>query len=100
MKLKNWLGIAALSLAAFTAGRFTYPTTAVHADSPDSPQVELRPVGGDSSLVVYYPKLNKVFIYQTPLIGAPKWGCSYSIQLGAPGGTVERQQCPMQPSQF
>jgi hypothetical protein len=41
---------------------------------------------------VYYPSLKKLFVYQ-PFAGPPTWNCAYSIQLSAPGGTVERKAC-------
>ncbi len=98
-KINTWLAAAALALAAFTLGRWNGLTTVVKADSVDSPQIQVRPVEGQSSLIVYYPNLNKVFVYQNPFVGMPKWGCSYSIQLSTPGGVVDREQCPMMPSQ-
>lgn len=98
--LKTWLPGIALTLGAFILGRSSSPSLHVSADSGDAPQVSVRPVGGDSSLIVYYPKLNKVYIYQSPFIGAPKWNCAYSIQLSTAGGTIEREQCPNPSLQF
>ena len=89
-----------VALAAFIVGRSTGPATSVKADSMDSPQVQVRPVTGDSSLIVYYPKQNKVFVYQTPFVGLPTWSCSYSIQLSTPGGNIQRQPCPAPGQQF
>ena len=57
---------------------------------------KIRPVGGDSSLTVFYPGINKLFVYQNPFVGLPTWNCAYSIQLSTPGGKVERQACPRQ----
>jgi hypothetical protein len=83
------LGVAIL---AFGIGRWAGSYGVVKADSGDSPQVDVRQIGGDSSLVVYYPSLKKMFVYQ-PFAGQPTWPCAYSIQLSAPGGTVDRQAC-------
>jgi hypothetical protein len=92
-KPKLWLLAIAITLAAFLAGRWSNSNTSVRADSGASPQIEVRPIGGDSSLTVYYPNLNKLFVYQNPFVGLPKWNCSYSIQLSEPGGQIERKPC-------
>jgi hypothetical protein len=92
-KKNSWFIAAAVALAAFTVGRWSSANTSVKADSAGNPQIEVRPIGGDSSLTVYYPGLNKLFVYQNPFVGLPTWPCSYSIQLSEPGGKVERQPC-------
>jgi len=95
-KINTWLATIALALAAFAVGRWNGSTSVVKADSGDTPQIQVRPVEGQSSLIVYYPNLNKVFVYQNPFVGMPKWDCAYYIKLGTPGGKVERKQCPAQ----
>lgn len=92
-KLNPWLVVIAVALAAFLAGRWSNSNNSVQADSSSTPHIEVRPIGGDSSLTVFYPNLNKLFVYQTPFVGLPKWNCSYSIQLSTPGGQIERQPC-------
>ena len=99
-KTNTLLAAFALALAVFIAGRWSGSMVRVSADSTDSPQIQVRPVAGDSSLIVYYPKLNKFFVYQNPFVGLPTWGCAYSIQLSTPGGTVQRQPCSNPGSQF
>ncbi len=89
-----FLIVIAAVLAAFTAGRWSRSGETVKADSGESPQIEVREVAGNSSLVVYYPSLKKLFVYQNPFVGLPTWPCAYSVQLGAPGGHVDRQPCP------
>lgn len=86
--------IMAAALGAFLVGRWSTLTTSVLADSAGTPQIEVRPIGGDSSLTVFYPGINKLFVYQTPFVGMPSWSCSYSIQLSTPGGKIDRQPCP------
>jgi len=95
-KINTWLAAIALALASFTLGRWNGSMTAARADSGDTPQIQVRPVDAQSSLIVYYPNLNKVFVYQNPFIGMPKWDCAYSIKLGTPGGKIERKQCSAQ----
>ena len=95
-KINTGLAAIALALAAFTLGRWNSSTTVVKAQSSSTPQIDVRPVDGQSSLIVYYPDLKKVFVYQNPFIGMPKWGCAYSIKLDKPGGTIERKQCSAQ----
>lgn len=95
MQKTTVLALAAMVLAAFLAGRWSEAGNAVKADSVGSPLIQVQSIRGDSSLTVYYPDINKVFVYQTPFVGLPKWGCSYSIQLSStPGGPVDREPCP------
>jgi hypothetical protein len=89
----SWLVVAALMLAAFAMGKWSNSNSTVRADSAGNPQIEVRPIGGDSSLTVYYPGLNRLFVYQNPFVGLPTWPCAYSIQLSEPGGKVERKPC-------
>jgi hypothetical protein len=91
-----YLMFIAVGAGSFLAGRWSTSTRSVLADSAGTPQIEIRPVGGDSSLTVFYPGMNKLFVYQNPFVGLPTWNCAYSIQLSAPGGKVERQACPAQ----
>ncbi len=92
MKNNILLMMLGVSILAFGIGHWAGSYGVVKADSGDSPQVDVRQIGGDSSLVVYYPSVKKMFVYQ-PFAGPPTWPCAYSIQLSAPGGTVERQAC-------
>jgi hypothetical protein len=89
---RNYLLMAvAVTLLAFGIGRWAGSSGVVRADSGDA-QIDVRQIDGSSSLVVYYPSLKKLFVYQ-PFAGPPTWNCAYSIQLSAPGGTVERKAC-------
>jgi hypothetical protein len=90
-KTRFTLTLLIIALAAFLARRWSGFTTPVRADAA-GPQIDIRDIGGGSSLVVYYPDMKKLFVYQ-PFAGPPTWPCAYSIQLGSPGGKVERQQC-------
>jgi hypothetical protein len=94
MSKRNPCFVAILAaLAAFAVARWSISHTTVKADSIETPQIEVRPIGGDTSLTVYYPSLNKLFVYQNPFVGRPTWSCSYSIQLSTPGGSIERKPC-------
>jgi hypothetical protein len=95
MRKPGSLLIAAVAIvAAFAAGRWSTFDTAVKAQSGGTPQIEVRPIGADASLTVFYPNLNKLFVYQNPFVGYPGSNCAYSIQLSSPGGKVDRQPCP------
>ena len=87
------LMFVAVATGSFLAGHWSASTGSVFADSAGTPQIEIRPVGGDSSLTVFYPGMNKLFVYQNPFVGLPTWNCAYSIQLSTPGGKIERQSC-------
>ncbi|WP_321474087.1 hypothetical protein [uncultured Paludibaculum sp.] len=91
MKTRLLLWGLLVAAAGFEAGRLAAPASRVRADD-EMPQVDVRPVGAGTNLVVYYPTLKKMFFYQ-PFVGQPTWGCQYAIQLSTPGGTVERSQC-------
>jgi hypothetical protein len=100
MQKTTYLGLATVGLAAFLAGQWTNSSTRVKAASTEAPVFQVQPIRGDTSLTVYYPSLNKMFVYQTPFAGMPKWNCAYSIQLGTPGGSIVRQPCPHPGQQF
>jgi len=90
---KSYLWLAgAIALVAFGIGQWAGSYRSVHADSGGGAQIDVRQIDGTSSLVVYYPSINKLFVYQ-PFAGPPTWSCAYSITLSTPGGTVERQAC-------
>lgn len=92
-KTRPLLIFTGVVLLTFMAGRWSRFDGTVKADSGDNPQVEVREISGASSLVVYYPNLKKMFVYQNPFVGLPTWPCAYSIQLSSPGGSVNRQPC-------
>ena len=83
----------AVALMGYIAGRWSTGNHEVKANSDANPQIEVRPIAGDTSLTVFYPGLNKLFVYQNPFVGMPTWQCSYAIQLSTPGGKVKRQPC-------
>ncbi len=93
-KMSTILNFAMMAFAAFLIGRWTASSRAVKAASGGSPQIQVQAIRGDSSLTVYYPDLNKLFVYQTPFVGLPNWGCAYSVQLSTPGGNIDREPCP------
>lgn len=93
MKTNLMLIVLCVAVVTFSLGRFAGAYGVVRADSTESPQIDIRQISGGSSLVVYYPDLKKMFVYQ-PFAGQPIWPCQYSIQLSTPGGAVERQACP------
>ena len=95
-KSRLFLFAMAAVVAAFLAGRWSRFSDPIKADSGDNAQVEVREVTGGSSLLVYYPNLKKLYVYQNPFVGLPTWACSYSVQLGGPGNPVKRQPCPAQ----
>ena len=88
------LTIPVFALLGFLAGRLTVPSQRVNADTGSSPVIQVQTVRADTSLTVYYPDMKKLFVYQSPFVGSPKWGCAYTVQLSDPGGSIERQPCP------
>jgi|SRR5438270_851273 len=100
MQKNTALLILVVALLAFLAGRSSSFLASVKADSTESPRIEVQPIRGDTSLTIYYPSQNKLYVYQNPFAGLPTWNCSYSIQLGTPGGKITRQSCNDPGQQF
>jgi|HubBroStandDraft_5_1064220.scaffolds.fasta_scaffold117074_2 hypothetical protein len=89
---KSYAMIAATAgLLAFLVGDWIGSYRTVRADSFDGAQIDVRQIDGFSSLVVFYPGLNKVFVCR-PFVSQPTWSCAFSIQLSTPGGTVDREE--------
>jgi hypothetical protein len=86
--------VTLISLLSFVAGRSSLLNTKVRADSGGAAEIEVRDINGGSSLVVFYPSINKVFVYANPFAGSSTWPCAYSFQLSTPGGAINRQPCP------
>jgi hypothetical protein len=88
------LRFAVLSIAAgFLLGHWFGSTKVVRADSAAAAQVEVRDINGNSSLILSYPSLKTIYVYQTPFVGLPTWSCAYWFQLGDPGAPITRQPC-------
>ena len=64
-----WHGHPSLShlLNGVLLGAGTAQTTVVKAQSSGTPQVDVRPVDGQGSLIVYYPDLKKIFVLLEPV---------------------------------
>ena len=90
--LERWMGTIALVLLAFMLGWLAGGGAAVHAQGA-APQVEVRELGPSSTLVVYYPDRNTVYIYNQPFVGLPDSNCAYKFRLSTPGGKITREQC-------
>ena len=91
MRNSKYLAPFLFGVTAYLAGLCSSSIRTVKADSPGSPTFQIQAIRGDSGLTVYYPGLNKLFVYQNPFAGLPSWGCAYSIQLSTPGGKITRQ---------
>lgn len=92
MKNIHWTATFLLVAAGFVAGRLTTGPTVKAAQ--DHVQVDIRTVAAESALVAQYPDQKKVYVYLSPMVGAPTIYCSYSFTLSSPGGRITREQCP------
>jgi hypothetical protein len=84
--------IVSMILLAFIAGWLSAGKQVVSAQDLDA-RLEVRTVGPESSLIVYYPSLKKAYVYANPFVGAPGSGCAYAFQLGKAGGPITRTPC-------
>ena len=82
-----------LTATAFFAGHWFGSGKIVRAESSAPGQIEVREISGGTSLLVSYPNLQRIYVYQSPFVGLPTWSCAYWFQLGAPGDPVTRQPC-------
>lgn len=90
---ERWMATIAFVVLAFMLGRLAGGGPTVHAQGGGSPQVEVRDLGPSSTLVVYYPSQNTVYIYTQPFVGLPDSNCAYKFRLSTPGGKITREQC-------
>ena len=84
--------IVSMILFAFIAGWLSAGKQVVNAQGLDA-QLDVRTVGPESSLIVYYPSLRRAYVYANPFVGAPASGCAYAFQLGKAGGPITRTPC-------
>lgn len=62
--------------------------------APDNIQVDVRGIGAETSLILSYPDLKKIYVYAKPFTGGPDQACAYSFTLGEPGKPIKRDICP------
>ena len=93
LKVPSWRSAALMIALAFFLGTWLGSRHVVRADSASVAQVEVREINGNSSLILSYPSLKTIYVYQTPFVGLPTWSCSYWFQLGDPGAPISRQPC-------
>jgi hypothetical protein len=91
-QVDRWIARTALVALGAVLGWLASGGRPVAAQSP-VPQVAVRELGPSSSLVVYYPEQNTVYIYSTPFVELPDSNCAYKFHLSTPGGKVTRQPC-------
>jgi hypothetical protein len=56
-------------------------------------QFQLAGVNEHSSLLVYQPESNTVYVYQGATTGNSSLQCSFMFQLDRPGGAIRRVNC-------
>jgi len=93
-KMERWLGRIAIVVLSFAAGWLASGGRTVQAQS-QAPQVDVRNVGTESSIVVYYPDRKTMYVYAQPFVAGPYPPCTYRITVGEPGKALTREQCPL-----
>jgi len=58
-------------------------------------EFQLGGVSENSSLLVYQPGTKTVYVYRGATVGNSTVQCSFKYVLGAPGGAIQRVNCPI-----
>ena len=92
-RAERWIGRGAILLLAFAAGWLASGGRTVQAQA-SAPQMDVRTVATESSIVVYYADQKTLYVYASPFVAGPYPPCMYKFTLGEPGKPLTREQCP------
>jgi hypothetical protein len=69
----------------------------VRADSSSGNGVgfQLTGVNDTSTLLIYQPSEKSVYVYRGATVGNSTVQCSFKFVLSAPGGAIQRENCPV-----
>jgi hypothetical protein len=85
-----------IALAALSIGWWAHSSRPVQAQAagPAMLSYEFNSIGPGTSLSLYNPADNSIYIYPSVTSGNSRTHCSLRFRLGAPGGPIERETCP------
>ena len=90
-----WLWNVPLLVGAFSLGWWMHSGTRVQAQSTGDVFFQIKGIGPESALMLYYPDKQAIYVYQGILTGNSYMGCTYKFQLGKPGTPITRHVCPI-----
>jgi hypothetical protein len=90
---RNLLAIVGLVAVGYWLG--SSKAVAAASDSGGDVAFQLSGVSETSSLLVYQPGTKTVYVYRGATQGSATVQCSFKFLLGAPGGAIQRVNCPM-----
>jgi hypothetical protein len=90
---RNLLAIAGVLMLGYWLGSSSHVQAASYSGS--DVEFQLTGVNETSSLLVYQPGTKTVYVYRGATVGGSTLQCSFKYQLGAPGGAIQRMNCPI-----
>ena len=90
---RNALAMVGVLALGFWLGSALTVKAAGYGSSGDL-QFQLAGVSDHSSLLLYSPGSQTVYVYQGATTGNSELQCSFKFQLDRPGGVIHRVNCP------
>lgn len=94
--LRDVFPMLAIVALAYWLGTTRPAKSTVYAAIQGDPQFQMAVVGPASSLLVYQPESQTIYVYQGATTGNSAVQCSFKFQMGKPGGVIQRVACPIQ----
>jgi hypothetical protein len=89
---ENLRPLALAVLVGVSAGWWAHGSS-VHAAAVTAP-AQFQMSGDSTTLSIYYPGERMLYVYPAQS-GADNTYCSYSFRIGAEGGPIQRENCPI-----
>lgn len=89
---KRWVRDGVLVALAMSVGWWAHSAPRVEAQSSNA-VFQIQNLSGGTSLALYYPGSQIIYVYPNATVGYSKINCAYEFRLSGPGGTVQREQC-------
>ncbi len=90
--LRNGLALVGVLAVGYWLGS---GRTVKAATTPSDIAFQMTGVSQTSALLVYQPSSKTVYVYNGATTGSSNLQCAYEFVLGAPGGAIERKNCPV-----
>ena len=93
---RNGLALIGVSALGFWLGAGRTVNASSGESSTGDVEFQLTSVSPSSSLMVYQPRTNTVFVYEGATTGNSALQCSFMFQLQRPGDVIRRVPCDVQ----
>ncbi|MGD0741412.1 MAG: hypothetical protein ABR957_17615 [Terracidiphilus sp.] len=93
---RNGLALVGVLALGFWLGAGRTVKASSAESSAGDVEFQLTNVGPASSLLVYQPRTNTVYVYQGATTGNSALQCSFMYQLQRPGDVIRRVPCDVQ----